>query len=252
VNPEPKDLALKQVEPCTDHRKKRWVIAVYDTTRCPEMCDLADQLGVRGCPFLFAQAAAVAETICIYQVSEKDAHKPKAQLEGCVSRLAFVKKGNQVDKVCETIDAVKALAARTFGNMRVVRPVPAMRLAVSGAVSGAASASADDAQGGEEDGLEGPMYDEILATVLNWGVNRFGSHVENCKIRKAERRELSIFDQRVLIVQSSLREAVRLYEDASDMVFRMESEQQKKAAPLPWEVGASDYAKGMMVYNWNN
>jgi hypothetical protein len=88
--------------------------------------------------------------------------------------------------------------------------------------------------------------------VLGWGVNKFVSHVENCRIRKVEKRELSIFDQRVLIVQSSLREAVRLYEDASDMVFRMESEQQKRTAPVPWNDGASEYAKGLMLYQWNN
>jgi hypothetical protein len=223
------------------------VIAVYETARHPDMQDLADQLGAQGGPFLVAQAAAVAETVIVYQVAEREAHKPKTQLEGCTSRLTFIKKGNQVDKVCETIDTMRGMAARTYGNLRVVRPAPASRLVGSEAASDAA-----EGEQNEDGTLEGPMYDEILATVLGWGVSRFVSFVENCRIRKAEKRDLSIFDQRVLIVQNSLREAVRLYEDASDMVFRMESEQQKRATPMPWEVGASEYAKGLTVYQWSN
>jgi hypothetical protein len=248
INPAPRDLALRHLEACVDHKKKRWVIAVYDSTRCPGLRDLATQLGAQCCPFLVVRAAAVAETIIIYQVSERDAHKPKTQLEGCTSRLTFVKKGNQCDKVCETIEAMKGLAQETFGNLRVARPpAPSLRVADSSAAS-----ASGDAPGEQDDGALGPMYDDILSTVLGWGINRFVAHVENCRIRKAEKRELSTFDQRVLIVQSSLREAVRLYEDASDMVFRMESTQQKRAAPLPWHDGASEYAKGLMLYQWNN
>jgi hypothetical protein len=123
-----------------------------------------------------------------------------------------------------------------------------MRMADTSTASGAAPVE----QSGDDGALEGPMYDEILAAVLSWGTNRFVAHVENCKIRKAEKREVSIFDQRMLIVQSSLREAVRLFEDASDMVFRMESEQQKKAAPLSREAGASEYAKSLPIFCWNN
>jgi hypothetical protein len=255
VNPAPRDIALKHLEPCADHRKKRWVIAVYDSSRCPDMRDLADQLGAQCCPFLVVRAAAVQETVIIYQVSERDCHKPKVQLEGCVSRLTFVKRGNQCDKVCETIEAMKGLAREAFGNLRVARPPAPSRMAASSeasAASGAASGAASVEQSGDDGNLEGPMYDEILSTVLNWGVNRFVSFVENCRIRKAEKRELSVFDQRVLIVQTSLREAVRLYEDASDMVFRMDSDQQKRATPLAWEVGASEYAKGLQIYQWSN
>jgi hypothetical protein len=242
VNAQPRDVAMRHVEACTDHKKKRWVLAIYDATRCPDMRPLAEQLGVLGYPFLIAQAAAVAETVVVYQVPERETHKPKTQLEGCTARLTFVKKGNQVDKVCDTIDAVRAMAARTFGNLRVVRPVQPTSLLTA----------RDPGEGDEEGELEGPMYDEILATVLGWGINKFVSHVENCRIRKAEKRELSVFDQRVLVVQNSLREAVRLFEDASDMVFKMETEQQKRAAPVPWEVGASAYAKGLLLYQWNN
>jgi hypothetical protein len=169
INPAPRDVALKHLEACADHRKKRWVIAVYDSSKWPDLRDLADQLGAQCCPFLVVRAAAVPETIIIYQVAERDTHKPKVQLEGCVSRLTFVKKGNQCDKVCETIDTMKSSARETFGNLRVVRPpAPSMSMAASraagaasGTASGAASGAATVEQSGDDGNLEGPMYDEI-------------------------------------------------------------------------------------------
>jgi hypothetical protein len=95
------------------------------------------------------------------------------------------------------------------------------------------------------------MYDEILSTVLDWGVARFMSFIENCRIKKAEKHELTVFESRAVVCATSLQQAVCLYEDASDMIFTLESDVQKKATPLPWHLGASDYAKQAPVYCWN-
>jgi hypothetical protein len=35
------------------------------------------------------------------------------------------------------------------------------------------------------------------------------------------------------------------------MIFTLESDVQKKATPLPWHIGASDYAKNLTAYCWN-
>jgi hypothetical protein len=95
------------------------------------------------------------------------------------------------------------------------------------------------------------MYDDILSVVLEWGVSRFTSFIEDCRIRRAEKQDLTPFESRSLICATSLGQAVRLYEDASDMMFTMESDAQRKAAPLPWHLGASEYAKQVPVFCWN-
>jgi hypothetical protein len=95
------------------------------------------------------------------------------------------------------------------------------------------------------------MYDDILRTVLDWGIACFMSFIENCRIKKAEKCELTVFEARAIVCATSLQQAVRLYEDASDMIYTLESDAQKKATPLPWHVGASNYAKQVPVYCWN-
>jgi hypothetical protein len=95
------------------------------------------------------------------------------------------------------------------------------------------------------------MYDEILSTVLEWGVSRFTSFIEDCRIRRAEKQDLTLFESRSLVCATSLQQAVRLYEDTSDMIFTLESDAQRKAAPLRWHLGASEYAKQVPVYCWN-
>ena len=85
-----------------------------------------------------------------------------------------------------------------------------------------------------------------------WGVAKFTAFLENARITKQDKEPLTPLQSRCLTCQRALMEAVRLREDVSDQVVFMGSEAQMKECPVSFEQGATEYAKSMPLYVWDN
>jgi hypothetical protein len=190
----------------------------------------------------------------MYQSAAHDAHKVKELPFPCTRRCTFVKKGGQAQKVLDVVRAVYATCSEAFGSLDVVVPngVP------NGAPLPAASSAASAAQPEEVrppagvSELTGPLFEDLLAEVLPWGTMRLTAYAENCKIKRAEKLALSVFESRLLVCLPTIRDLVRVHEDGSDMIVRLGSEAQARACPVPWAVGASPAAKALEVFIWSN
>jgi hypothetical protein len=189
----PKNTVVQGLELCDDHRKKRWVMATYDDCRLDGgWAELPKRLNVEHLPFIVAKSAFVPEVFMMYQVGAEDIHRPKTQLAECAARHTFTKRGIQAERVRETIQALLDSSSETYGNLHIEATfAPPVRAAAAygsaGSASGAASGSAGPASGAAASGAAGsagelgPMYDDILSVVLEWGVSRFTSFIEDCR-----------------------------------------------------------------------
>jgi hypothetical protein len=251
VNERPLDCIVPHVEPCEDHRNKRWVMGIFDGAAVPCLRALAETLGIMQLPFIVGRCARVAEVMLVYQVVLHDTHRPKALPFPCRQRLTFVKRGGQAQKVLDVVTAVREMSTEFFGTLAIVEaagvPVSASAT-LPPAEEGAEGAASSD---GVVD-LTGPLFEDIVAETLTWGTSKLTNFAENTKIKKAEKLPLTQFESRLLVCYPTLKDLVRLFEDSSDMVMKVGGAVQQRACPMPWATGSSSYARELPVYVWDS
>jgi hypothetical protein len=96
------------------------------------------------------------------------------------------------------------------------------------------------------------LYDDLLERVAVWGVDRFTAFCEDAKLKKANGIEIDQLERDVLTSRASLLEAVKLRQDAADVVFFMGSARQLQECPVAYDDGATDYGKNCPTIRWDN
>jgi hypothetical protein len=94
-------------------------------------------------------------------------------------------------------------------------------------------------------------YQDALKIVINWGTDKFTEYVQNAALAKQRKIKLCELAFVCLTCKAPLMEVVKLREDANDMVFAIDSPSQMMACPAPWDDGAADYAKNLLLIHWD-
>lgn len=94
-------------------------------------------------------------------------------------------------------------------------------------------------------------FDEALEIVYDWSTDKFTSLAENSRLKQARGQEVSPLEFVALKCKADLGAAVGMRNDASEFVFYMGADKQRRDCPQRFEEGATPYAKNLQTYTWN-
>jgi hypothetical protein len=190
---------------------------------------IAAKNGFDTAPFLIGVAAQTPELLVMWQCSAGDRHKPKRlQLAGAhsVELKAIVKASAQSLKVVQTVVTLMGICGHYVSNL-VVR------------------------ERSEEPSTH-HQYEDMLERVCLWGTDRFVAYCEDAKLKKANGVVIGQLEKDVLTSRASLLEAVKLRQDAADVVFFMGSARQVQECPVAFADGVTDYGRNCVTTRWCN
>jgi DNA replication protein DnaC len=82
------------------------------------------------------------------------------------------------------------------------------------------------------------------------GTERFVAMVENAKLKKARREEISDLECVCMSARAALLEVIKLRQDATEWEIEIGSSRHTRAAPLSFDEAATPLAKSKAVYRW--
>ena len=94
-------------------------------------------------------------------------------------------------------------------------------------------------------------FDEALEIVYDWSTDKFTSLAENSRLKQARGQEVTPLEFVALKCKADLGAAVGMRNDASEFVFYMGSDKQRRDCPQRFEEGATPYARTLQTYTWN-
>jgi hypothetical protein len=231
---------LSECAPCETVRGRFWTLAVvtgFEQLRAEGESD--EVLFARivaanewaEAPHLVGRCGQVPELLLAARCSAAERTRTR-HLKGVygatVTFLAIKKGGQQEGKVLATIEQMLAACVTCTTNLEIVK-VEARAVAAPTA---------------------GLTYEAALELTLDMGTERFIAMVENAKLKKARREEVSDLECVCMSARSSLLEVIKLRQDATEWEIEVGSSRHTRAAPLSFDEAATPLAKSKAVYRW--